>query len=118
MPISCLPLSDWLGSSISPPLITRSNLSSGPMTAWAGLANAVVAAAEAAATRNSRPARRRFAHGGEFRGVFDCLLECRQCRLDRVLRHVAGDEHHAGAAVLARPLRQQHRWVKEVLHAV
>ena len=35
-------------------MITRSNLSFDPMTARAGPANAVVAAAEAVATRNSR----------------------------------------------------------------
>jgi hypothetical protein len=46
------------------------------------------------------------------------LLERRQCGLDHFLRQVAGDEHHAGAPVLARPLRQQHRRVEEVLHAV
>ncbi len=33
MPISRLPLRFWLGSSTSPPLITRSNLSLGPMAA-------------------------------------------------------------------------------------
>ena len=36
MPMSRLPRSDWLGSSTSPPLITRSNLSFGPIAAPAG----------------------------------------------------------------------------------
>src|SRR5215218_3453186 len=35
MPMSRFPRSDWLGSSTSPPLITRSNLSFGPTAAWA-----------------------------------------------------------------------------------
>src|SRR5260221_8112186 len=35
MPMSRFPRSDWLGSSTSPPLITRSNLSFGPIAAWA-----------------------------------------------------------------------------------
>src|SRR5262245_7498851 len=38
MPISRLPRSDWLGSSTSPPLMTRSNLSFGPMAPRAGAA--------------------------------------------------------------------------------
>src|SRR5262249_59141787 len=64
-------------------------------------------------------ARRWLAGGGRrFKGLFDRLLEGRQCRLDRLLRQIAGDEYYAGAAVLARPLRQQHRWVKEMLNAV
>src|SRR3977135_1700395 len=33
MPMSRFPRSDWLGSSTSPPLMTRSNLSFGPMAA-------------------------------------------------------------------------------------
>ena len=37
MPMSRLPRSDWLGSSTSPPLITRSNLSFGPIAALAGV---------------------------------------------------------------------------------
>src|SRR5947208_11524471 len=36
MPMSRFPRSDWLGSSTSPPLITRSNLSFGPIAAKAG----------------------------------------------------------------------------------
>src|SRR5712664_239498 len=47
MPMSRRPRSDWLGSSTSPPLIRRSNLSSGPMAANAGPA-AAVSAREAA----------------------------------------------------------------------
>src|ERR1700738_2270155 len=35
MPMSLLPRSDWLGSITSPPLMTRSNLSFGPMAALA-----------------------------------------------------------------------------------
>src|SRR5262249_15816905 len=35
MPMSRLPHSDWLGSSTSPPLTTRSNLSTGAMAARA-----------------------------------------------------------------------------------
>src|SRR3954468_7178691 len=35
IPISRFPRNDWLGSSTSPPLITRSNLSFGPIAAWA-----------------------------------------------------------------------------------
>jgi len=35
MPMSRPPRSDWLGSSTSPPLITRSNLSAGPIAASA-----------------------------------------------------------------------------------
>src|SRR5262245_31450554 len=35
MPMSRLPRSDWLGSSTSPPLMTRSNLSFGPIAALA-----------------------------------------------------------------------------------
>src|SRR5476649_1533134 len=38
MPMSRLPRSDWLGSSTSPPLITRSNLSVGAIAAPAGVA--------------------------------------------------------------------------------
>src|SRR6201991_4875845 len=36
MPMSRFPRSDWLGSRTSPPLITRSNLSFGPIAAPAG----------------------------------------------------------------------------------
>src|SRR5215813_11013781 len=50
MPMSRRPRSDWLGSSTSPPLITRSNLSSGPMTANAG-PPAEASASEAAPVR-------------------------------------------------------------------
>ena len=53
MPMSRLPRSDWLGSSTSPPLITRSNLSAGPIAAPAGVAEPdnVVAAAEPVSAR-------------------------------------------------------------------
>src|SRR5262245_23640026 len=44
MPMSRLPRSDWLGSSTSPPLMTRSNLSFGPMAASARPTRAVAAA--------------------------------------------------------------------------
>ena len=44
MPMSRLPRSDWLGSSTSPPLITRSNLSFGPIAASAGPDAAATAA--------------------------------------------------------------------------
>src|SRR5580704_17895302 len=44
MPTSRLPRSDWLGSSTSPPLINRSNLSFGPMAAMAFLDSAAAAA--------------------------------------------------------------------------
>src|SRR5215475_2284931 len=53
MPMSRRPRSDWLGSSTSPPLITRSNLSSGPMAASAG-PPAAVSAREAAPVRTRR----------------------------------------------------------------
>src|SRR5205807_9016079 len=53
MPMSRLPLSDWLGSSTSPPLITRSNLSFGPMAALA-LADSAAAAAEPVSSRKRR----------------------------------------------------------------
>src|SRR5712671_4311872 len=53
MPMSRRPRSDWLGSSTSPPLITRSNLSSGPMTANAD-PPAVANAREAAPVRTGR----------------------------------------------------------------
>src|SRR6516162_4907911 len=52
MPMSRLPRSDWLGSSTSPPLITRSNLSSGVMAARAEPPRA--SANEPAVTRKSR----------------------------------------------------------------
>src|SRR5882724_1043949 len=44
MPMSRLPRSDWLGSSTSPPLITRSNLSAGPIAASARPESASAAA--------------------------------------------------------------------------
>ena len=44
MPMSRLPRSGWLGSSTSPPLITRSNLSVGPMAASVRLETATAAA--------------------------------------------------------------------------
>jgi len=53
MPMSRLARSDWLGSSTSPPLMTRSNLSFGPMTARAGPAR-VTAAADVESARKSR----------------------------------------------------------------
>src|SRR5262249_46318341 len=45
---------DWEGSSTSAPLITRSNLSSGPMAARAGPAPAAASALAPAPARNSR----------------------------------------------------------------
>ena len=54
MPMSRLPRSDWLGSSTSPPLITRSNLSFGPMAARAGPAAAASANAPAVARKSRR----------------------------------------------------------------
>src|SRR5271156_5037560 len=53
MPMSRFPLSDWLGSSTSPPLITRSNLSFGPMAALA-LADSANAATEPVSSRKCR----------------------------------------------------------------
>src|SRR5438552_7109528 len=47
MPMSRRPRSPWLGSSTSPPLITRSNLSSGPIAARAGAGKVALAATEA-----------------------------------------------------------------------
>src|ERR1700716_1185451 len=44
MPMSRFPRSDWLGSSTSPPLITRSNLSFGPIAALACPERAAAAA--------------------------------------------------------------------------
>src|SRR5262249_3820920 len=44
MPMSRFPRSDWLGSSTSPPLMTRSNLSFGPIAAPAGPVSAATAA--------------------------------------------------------------------------
>src|ERR1700744_3124979 len=57
MPMSRLPRSDWLGSSTSPPLITRSNLSAGPIAACADGArppDSVAAAAEPESARTRR----------------------------------------------------------------
>src|SRR6186997_2614731 len=53
MPMSRFPLSDWLGSSTSPPLITRSNLSFGPIAALA-LPDAAATAADPVTLRKSR----------------------------------------------------------------
>src|ERR1700760_4490544 len=53
MPMSLLPLSDWLGSSRLPPLITRSYLSFGPIAALAGPAMPT-AAADVESARKSR----------------------------------------------------------------
>src|SRR3954464_4076643 len=47
MPMSRLPRSDWLGSSTSPPLITRSNLSAGPIAASAAVSRPETAAVAA-----------------------------------------------------------------------
>src|SRR2546426_776006 len=56
MPMSRRARNDWLGSSTSPPLITRSNLSTGRMAARAGCQRpaAVPRAAELEPTRKSR----------------------------------------------------------------
>src|SRR3954469_25745824 len=54
MPMSRLPLSDWVGSSKSPPLITRSNLSFGPIAALARRPDSVAAAAEPVSLRKLR----------------------------------------------------------------
>src|SRR5580698_5202247 len=48
IPRSRLPRSDWLGSSTSPPLITRSNLSAGPIAALASVVTRPEIAAAAA----------------------------------------------------------------------
>src|SRR5437763_12851074 len=58
MPMSRLPRSDWLGSSTSPPLITRSNLSAGPIAASAVLDNACDITAAAADPVTCRKLRR------------------------------------------------------------
>jgi hypothetical protein len=57
MPMSRLPLSDWLGSSTSPPLMTRSNLSFGPIAAWADrpIAAAVAAPVTFRKSRRENP---------------------------------------------------------------
>src|SRR5436190_13837486 len=59
MPISRLALRLWLGSSTSPPLMTRSNLSSDPIAAMAGgapnpAAESASTEAEPASVKNSR----------------------------------------------------------------
>src|SRR4051794_40500875 len=54
MPMSRLPRSDWLGSSTSPPLMTRSNLSFGPIAALARRPDSVVAASEPDSARKLR----------------------------------------------------------------
>src|SRR5438552_1935692 len=54
MPMSRLPRSDWLGSSTSQFLITRSNLSFGPIAATAGALLAAASASEPALPRKSR----------------------------------------------------------------
>src|SRR5258708_772894 len=55
MPTSRLARKLWLGSSTSPPLITRSNLSFGPMIARTGIATPpVIAAAPNPASRRRR----------------------------------------------------------------
>src|SRR6201991_255523 len=54
MPMSRLPRSDWLGSSTSPPLMTRSNLSFGPIAALARRPDSVAAAAEPDSARKLR----------------------------------------------------------------
>jgi hypothetical protein len=121
MPISRLPLSDWLGSSTSPPfdheieLVIRSHDGAG----GPGKRGRRGGRSCGYEKLSPAPAGRRFTGGRRgFGGFLDRLLEGRQCRLDRLLRQVAGDEHHAGAAVLARPLRQQHRRMKQMLHSV
>src|SRR5882757_4194739 len=57
MPMSRFPRSDWLGSSTSPPLMTRSNLSFGPIAALADVVkrpDKVAAAAELESARKLR----------------------------------------------------------------
>ena len=56
MPMSRFPRNDWLGSSTSPPLITRSNLSVGPIAAAACVVNRPdnAAAAEPVSARKLR----------------------------------------------------------------
>src|SRR6185312_2690022 len=58
MPMSRLPRSDWLGSMISPPLMTRSNLSFGPMAACVGVGRPPSAAVAAEARVSVRQRRR------------------------------------------------------------
>src|SRR3954466_5016604 len=52
MPMSRMPRSFWLGSSTSPPLITRSNLSPGPIAACTARASAPEPASATAPARN------------------------------------------------------------------
>src|SRR5689334_6366668 len=54
MPMSRLALRFWLGSSTSPPLITKSNLSFGPMAATATPPVAARARPDAECARNRR----------------------------------------------------------------
>src|ERR1700742_1420591 len=54
MPMSRLPRNDWRGSSTSPPLITRSNLSFGPIAALASRPDSVAAAADPVKLRKLR----------------------------------------------------------------
>src|SRR3954470_14930168 len=54
MPMSRLPRSDWLGSSTSPPLITRSNLSLGPIAAPARRLESAAAPVEVERARKLR----------------------------------------------------------------
>src|SRR3954462_4819434 len=54
MPMSRFPRSDWLGSSTSPPLMTRSNLSFGPIAALANRPDKVAAAADPESARKLR----------------------------------------------------------------
>src|SRR4051812_26076446 len=54
MPMSRLPRSDWLGSSTSPPLMTRSNLSFGPIAALARRPDSAAAATEPDSVRKLR----------------------------------------------------------------
>src|SRR5437763_14578576 len=58
MPMSRLPRSDWLGSSTSPPLITRPQLSAGPLAASAVLDNPCDITAAAADPATCRKLRR------------------------------------------------------------
>src|SRR4051812_27715718 len=58
MPMSRLPRSDWLGSRTSPPLITRSNLSAGPIAPPAGVVRACTTTPAAADPVNFRKLRR------------------------------------------------------------
>src|ERR1700684_4617314 len=55
MPISRFPRRDWLGSSTSPPLITKSNLSFGPIAAKAGDVDRAAAAVPARKWRRGGP---------------------------------------------------------------